>query len=216
MRRIPVHPPAAIAALALVLLTACPSAEPTASDEPVEEPAPPAEPEPDPLAVYRSFELEDGACAADGVLTIELGDGVEQQMAIRSAFAETSIAITSNKGDVVKTRSGSAYTLYLADYPIDPAAPGVNPPEEHAKLELTLITQDHAPIQPEVYRVSKRSNFVAGPNLFHGGRAWPMKDNFVGGVKVTSVDGHRICGEIRVRSKFDVSIIGKFEAEILN
>jgi hypothetical protein len=42
-----------------------------------------------------------------------------------------------------------------------------------------------------------------------------MKNNFVGGVNVTVVDGERFCGEIRLKSKYDVVIEGGFHAGVV-
>jgi hypothetical protein len=166
-------------------------------------------------ARFDNFEIEEGVCAADDSIYIELGSGKGKQFASISAYAHASIPITSLKGDVVNTREGSGYSLFLGDYVIDPLATGENPDPTQSKLEFTFITQDKSPIAPGVYGTSKTGNLSCGPNLFHDGKTYPMKDNFIGGVKITSVSEDKICGEIRVKSKFQVAIIGKFEAPIV-
>jgi hypothetical protein len=194
------------AAAALLLAAGCGPSADTA------EPAAPAAPAPDPR--FRTFTLAGGDCPTGDTLTIELSDGVPIRVPVVSAIAQPSITITSMRGETVSTREGSGYTLYVADYPLDPANPGPNPPADRTKLEFTFITQDHTPVVPGLYGKQKE-NLAVGPNLFHGGRAYPMKNNFVGGVNVTVVDGERFCGEIRLKSKYDVVIEGGFRAGVV-
>lgn len=206
-----------------VFLMSCPAESDQSSsqqDQP-SQPTEPAVPTPSEIrtaelsARYEAFSTIEGDCEAAASFTLELGDGKERIMTVSQAYAQPKLAITSLKGDVVTTRSGSAFTLHFSDYALDLEDIGANPEEGQSKLELVLITKDKGPVSVGTYRTAKKGNLVAGPNLFYGGKTYPMKDNFVGGVQVTSIEDGYVCGEIRVRSKFDVSIMGTFRAKLL-
>jgi hypothetical protein len=158
--------------------------------------------------------LQEGECPPNDSITVELSDGIPRRFAVVSAFAEPAITITSMQGATVATREGSGYTLYVADYALDPDDLGRNPEPDQAKLEFTFITQDHSMLGPGLYGKQK-DNLAVGPNLFYGGKAYPMKNNFRGGVFVSAVDEDRFCGQIQLRSKYEVVIEGSFSATVV-
>ena len=165
-------------------------------------------------ARFVDFTVPKGICPDNDSMIAELSDGVPRPFAVVSAYAQPGITITSLQGDVVSTRTGSGYTLYVADYPLDPASLGTNPGPDQVKLEFTFITQDKSTVKPGIYGKQK-DNLAVGPNLFYGGKAYPMKNNFVGGVNITVVDDQHFCGEIRLKSKYEVVILGNFQATIV-
>jgi hypothetical protein len=165
---------------------------------------------------FSDFNLQEGECIANDSIYSELGNGIGRTFEIKSAYAQNHISITSMQGDVIKTREKGGCTLYIADYLIDREEPGTNPQADQNKLEFTFITQNKSAIAPALYKTSKKGNFAVGPNIFSNNKAYPMKDNFVGGVKITSITDSEICGEIRLKSKFDVLIIGTFNAPIID
>lgn len=166
----------------------------------------------DPMAWVQ---VEEGQCIPSDSITVELSDGIPRRFPVVSAYAEPAITITSMQGATVATRKGSGYTLYVADYQLDPKDLGRNPEPDQAKLEFTFITQDHSPLGPGLY-ARQKDNLAVGPNLFYAGKAYPMKNNFTGGVFVSVVDDTRFCGQIQLRSKFEVVIQGHFSAQVVD
>jgi len=162
---------------------------------------------------WLDFQTGEGDCVETASIIINIGAGEDKQMDIQSVYALNKVTITSKKGDELPIRDG--FTLFIGDYLIDSTAVGANPLPEQVKIEMTFITQDKTEVGTGIYFRTAKSNLAVGPNLFYNGKAYPMKNNFEGGVYLTEITNDYICGEIKLLSKFDVKIDGTFKAKLL-